>query len=53
MIKILPVIYRDGGFMTQPFAFGGEDGPEAFDASMRYHSCLQNYLIDMVEAVQR
>ncbi|MBR3257772.1 MAG: hypothetical protein IKF96_02155 [Eggerthellaceae bacterium] len=50
-IKILPVIYRDGGFMTQPFAFGGEDGPEAFDASMRYRSCLQNYLIDTGDEV--
>ena len=46
MVKILPVVYRNQGFMTQPFAFGGEEGPEAFDASMRYRSGLQNYLID-------
>ena len=32
--------------MTQPFAFGGEEGSEAFDASVRYRSGLQNYLID-------
>ena len=51
MIKILPVIYRDRGFMTQPFAFGGEDGPEAFDATVRYRSGLQNYLIDTGEEV--
>ena len=31
MIKILPVIYRDRGFMNQPFAFGGEDGPAVGD----------------------
>jgi len=46
MIKILPVIYRDGGFVRQPFAFGGEEGPEAFDGSVYYRSSLQNYLID-------
>ena len=46
MVKILPVIYRDQGFMNQPFAFGGEEGLEAFDASIRYRSGLQNFLID-------
>lgn len=46
MIEILPVIYRDQGFMTQPFAFGGEEGVEAFDPTVRYRSSLQNYLID-------
>lgn len=51
MVKILPVIYRDGGFMTQPFAFGGEEGVEAFDATMRYRSGLQNYLIDTGDEV--
>lgn len=51
MIKILPVIYRDRGFMTQPFAFGGEEGAEAFDASARYRSGLQNYLVDTGDEV--
>lgn len=46
MVKILPVVYRVEGFMNQPFAFGGEDAPDAFDASVRYRSSLQNYLID-------
>ena len=32
--------------MTQPFALGGEDGPEQFDSGVRYRSSLQNYLID-------
>ena len=50
-MKILPVIYRDGGFMTQPFAFGGEDGPGAFDAAVRYRSGLQNFLIDTGDVV--
>ena len=36
----------ENGFMTQPFAMGGEDGMEAFDASVRYRSTLQNYVID-------
>ncbi len=34
------------GFMTQPFAFGGEEGMEKFDPAVRYRSSLQNYLID-------
>jgi hypothetical protein len=51
LFKILPVIYRDRGFMSQPFAFGGEDGPEAFDANIRYRSGLQNYLIDTGDEV--
>ena len=51
MIKIMPVIYRDRGFMNQPFAFGGEDGPEAFDASQLYRSGLQNYVIDTGDEV--
>ncbi len=33
------------GFMTQPFAFGGE-GAEGTDPAVRYRSSLQNFLID-------
>ncbi len=36
----------ENGFMTQPFAMGGEDGPDKFDPAVRYRSSLQNYLID-------
>lgn len=36
----------ENGFMTQPFAMGGEEGVEKFDGSVRYRSSLQNYLID-------
>jgi len=46
MITVKPVVYRDQGFMNQPFAFGGEEGMEAFDPAVRYRSGLQNYVID-------
>ncbi|MBP5093133.1 MAG: rubredoxin [Abditibacteriota bacterium] len=39
------------GFMTQPFALGGEDGPEKFDPTVRYRSSLQNFLIDTGDEV--
>ncbi|WP_292776550.1 hypothetical protein [Methanobrevibacter sp.] len=32
--------------MLQPFAFGGEEGMESFDPSVKYRASLQNYLID-------
>ncbi len=43
---IKAVKFRKDGFYTQPFAFGGEDGPEKFDRNVRYRGSLQNYLID-------
>ena len=43
---IKAVKFYENGFMTQPFALGGEDGMDKFDASVRYRSCLQNYVID-------
>ena len=39
------------GFMIRPFALGGEDGMEKFDASVRYRSTLQNYVIDTGDEV--
>ena len=45
-MKIEVVKFRTEGFMTQPFAFGGEDGTGKFDAHIKYRSCLQNYVID-------
>ena len=45
-MKILAVKFRRNGFYTQPFAFGGEEGMERFDATVRYRGSLQNYLID-------
>ena len=41
----------DNGFMTQPFAFGGEDGPEKYNPGVKYRSSLQNYLIDTGDEV--
>ena len=43
---IKAVKFRKDGFYTQPFAFGGEEGMEKFDKSVRYRGSLQNYLID-------
>lgn len=41
----------DGGFMNQSFAFGGEEGKDAFDEQINYRSSLQNFLIDTGEEV--
>ena len=43
---IKAVKFRKDGFYSQPFAFGGEEGPEKFDKNVRYRGSLQNYLID-------
>ncbi|MBR1841444.1 MAG: MBL fold metallo-hydrolase [Alphaproteobacteria bacterium] len=50
-MKIQAVKFRTDGFMTQPFAFGGEDGADKFDASVKFRSGLQNYLIDTGDEV--
>jgi len=36
----------ENGFISQPFAFGGEDGREAFDDQIFYRSSLQNFAIE-------
>lgn len=43
---IKAVKFRKDGFYTQPFVFGGEEGANKFDPSIRYRGSLQNYLID-------
>ena len=48
---IKAVKFRKDGFYTQPFAFGGEEGPEKFDHNVRYRGSLQNYLIDTGDEV--
>ena len=48
---IKAVKFRKDGFYGQPFAFGGEEGSEKFDKSVRYRGSLQNYLIDTGEEV--
>ena len=45
MIKVIPLKYYDGGFMTQTFAFGGTRPKENCE-DIRYASSLQNFLID-------
>lgn len=45
-MKIKAIKTYENGFMIQPFAFGGEEGMENFDASIKYRSSIQNYLID-------
>lgn len=44
-MEIKTIRMFDNGFMTQPFAFGGEEGREAFDEQIIFRSSLQNYLI--------
>ena len=48
---IKAVKFRENGFYSQPFAFGGEEGPAKFDPSVRYRGSLQNYLIDTGDEV--
>ena len=50
-MEIKAVKFRKDGFYGQPFAFGGEDGPQAFDPAVRYRGSLQNYLIDTGDEV--
>ncbi len=50
-MKIKAVKFRTDGFYGQPFAFGGEEGPQNFDPGIRYRGSLQNYLIDTGDEV--
>ena len=45
-MEIKAIRMFDNGFMNQSFAFGGEEGKEAFDPQIIYRSSLQNFLID-------
>jgi len=44
-MKVIPLKYYDGGFMTQAFAFGGSRNKEDCE-DIKYGSSLQNFLID-------
>ena len=44
MIKVIPLKYYDGGYMTQGFAFGGTRDKEKCE-DVKYGSSLQNFLI--------
>ena len=48
---IKAVKFRIDGFYTQPFVFGGEEGADKYDPSVRYRGSLQNYLIDTGDEV--
>ena len=50
-MTIKPITFRKNGFYGQPFAFGGEDGPDKFDPNVRYRGALTNYLIDTGDEV--
>ena len=50
-MEIKAVKFRKDGFYSQPFAFGGEEGMDAFDKNVRYRGSLQNYLIDTGDEV--
>ncbi len=50
-MDIKAVKFRKGGFYSQPFVFGGEEGAEKFDKNIRYRGSLQNYLIDTGDEV--
>ncbi len=50
-MEIKAVKFRKDGFYGQPFAFGGEEGPDKFDIDVRYRGSLQNYLIDTGDEV--
>ena len=50
-MEIKAVKFRKDGFYTQPFVFGGEEGTDKFDKSIRYRGSLQNYLIDTGDEV--
>ena len=50
-MEIKAVKFRKDGFYSQPFAFGGEEGPDKFDKNVRYRGSLQNYLINTGDEV--
>ena len=50
-MEIKAIRMFDGGFMNQPFAFGGEEGKDAYDDQIIYRSSLQNFLIDTGDEV--
>ncbi|WP_405267074.1 MBL fold metallo-hydrolase [Methanobrevibacter sp.] len=50
-MEIKAIKTYENGFMKQTFAFGGEEGMDKFDASVKYRSSIQNYLIDTGDEV--
>lgn len=50
-MEIKAVKNLENGFMKPSFAFGGEEGAEKFDDSVKYRASIQNYLIDTGDEV--
>ncbi len=50
-MTIKAIHFRKDGFASQPFVFGGEEGADKFDPTIRYRSGLTNYLIDTGDEV--
>ena len=50
-MEIKAVKFRKDGFYSLALAFGGEEGPDKFDAKLRYRGSLQNYLNDTGDEV--
>lgn len=50
-MQIKAIKLYENGFMSQPFAMGGEEGPQQFDPAVKYRSSLQNFLIDTGDQV--
>lgn len=50
-MKVHAIRLYENGFMNQAFAFGGEEGMDHFDPSVKYRASLQNYLIDTGDEV--
>lgn len=50
-MKVKAIQFRKDGFYSAPFVFGGEEGPDKYDAKERFRGSLQNYLIDTGDEV--
>ena len=47
LMEIKAVKFRKDGFYSQPFAFGGEEGPEKFDPNIRWRPFLKSMIFPM------
>ena len=45
-MKIQAVQFFEKGYYRQPMVFGGEDGPQHYDRSVKYRGSMQNYVIE-------
>ena len=52
MIKVIPLKYYDGGFMTEAFAFGGTRDKDRC-GDKKYSASLQNFLIETPDSPKK